>query len=178
MKHKNFKTTIHGLFLIAALVCLIPSLSFAEDSKPCLKNPEVHQLDFWLGNWTITHNESANRAQSKVYLSLDQCVVIEDWNNGAGHTGQNVLAYNSEEKQWVLLFADNFGHAHIFQGKTTPGMAEFNGTSHDSNGDMVLHKLKIVRKSENQVEQTWEKSSDNGATWNTVFRGEYRRSQF
>ena len=167
---------IHKIILITALACLTPLFSTAENSKPCTKNAEAHQLDFWLGNWTISHNESANTARSRVYSSLDQCILIESWEGDGGHTGENVLAYNSEEKQWLLLFADNFGHAHVFQGKAAPGMVEFSGTSHDSNGDAVLHKLKIVRKDANQVEQSWEKSSDNGTTWNTVFRGEYHRT--
>jgi hypothetical protein len=28
----------------------------------------------------------------------------------------------------------------------------------------------------NKVEQMWEKSTDNGTTWNVVFRGEYSRA--
>jgi len=162
--------------LIIVMVCFIPLFSAAENSKPCTKNADAHQLDFWIGEWTVSHNESANTAKSKVYSSLDQCILIESWEGDGDHTGQNVLAYNSEEKQWLLLFADNFGHAHLFQGKASPGMVEFDGTSHDSNGAVVLHKLKIVRKDANEVEQSWEKSSDNGATWITVFRGEYHRS--
>jgi len=33
----------------------------------------------------------------------------------------------------------------------------------------------VVRVAANKVEQSWEKSTDNGATWTMEFRGEYSR---
>jgi hypothetical protein len=39
-----------------------------------------------------------------------------------------------------------------------------------------LNRVKVTRLSPNKVEQTWEKSSDNGTTWNLAFRGEYSRA--
>jgi hypothetical protein len=38
-----------------------------------------------------------------------------------------------------------------------------------------LNRVKVIRLNPNKVEQTWEKSNDNGATWSVVFRGEYSR---
>ena len=60
-------------------------------------------------------------------------------------------------------------------GKVTPGFAEFNGTSRGPNGEAVLNRVRLVRITGDKVEQSWEKSADNGATWTMEFRGEYSR---
>jgi hypothetical protein len=75
------------------------------------------------------------------------------------------------------MFADNEGRVHVFtSGKASSGSAEFEGTSRGPSGKTVLNRVRMVRLSPNKVEQTWEKSSDNGLTWNLAFRGEYSRA--
>jgi hypothetical protein len=61
-------------------------------------------------------------------------------------------------------------------GKVASGTAEFEGTSPGPNGQSVLNRVKVIRLNPNTVEQTWEKSTDKGATWNVAFRGEYLRA--
>jgi hypothetical protein len=152
----------------------------ADDPQPCSANSESRQLDYWLGNWSITvpGRTADNNSKSKVYLSLNKCVLIESWEDGRGHAGENVFAYNAENKRWYGLFADNRGHVHVFvDGKVSAGSAEFFGPSPGPNGEAVLHRIKVVRLAPDKVEQLWEKSTDNGATWTEVFRGEYLRSK-
>ena len=75
------------------------------------------------------------------------------------------------------MFADNKGRVHVFtSGKVASGTAEFEGTGRGPNGESVLNRVKVIRLNPNKVEQTWEKSTDNGANWNVVFRGEYSRA--
>ena len=88
-----------------------------------------------------------------------------------------MFAYSPEEKTWYGMFADNTGRVHVFSdGKVAAGIAEFRGTSHGPKGETVLNKVKVVRIDATRVEQTWQKSTDNGATWTTEFRGEYARA--
>ena len=49
------------------------------------------------------------------------------------------------------------------------GTAEFRGTSHGPKGETVLNKVRLVGIDAHRVEQTWQKSTDNGATWTTGF---------
>ena len=44
-------------------------------------------------------DESAN-AHSTVSLSLDKCLVVENWDGGRGHSGQNVFGYSADDKSW------------------------------------------------------------------------------
>jgi hypothetical protein len=149
----------------------------ATDVSSCAANSANRQLDYWLGNWTVGAEGSSGNAHSTVSLSLDKCLVVENWDGGRGHYGQNVFGYSAGDKSWYGMFADNEGRVHVFtSGKVASGIAEFEGTSHRSNGESILNRVKITRLNSNRVEQTWEKSNDNGATWSVAYRGEYSRA--
>jgi hypothetical protein len=164
------------LIVIGGWFCLSVTFTLAAvDSGPCSANSESRQLDFWLGDWTVTYPGMAGSAASKVSLDLDKCLLTESWDGGKGHSGKNMFAYSSDDRSWHGMFADNQGRVHVFEGKVVPGSAEFTGPSRSPNGQTVLNRIKVVRMAANQVEQSWEKSTDNGVTWTMEFRGEYSR---
>lgn len=163
-------------FLVCLIVLMLVANSLAATNATCAANSENRQLDFWLGQWKVGAPGSSGNAHSTVTLSLDKCLVVENWDGGRGHYGQNTFAYSADDNKWYGMFTDNEGRVHIFTaGKVASGTAEFEGPSRGSNGEAILNRVKVVRVSSDRVEQTWEKSTDNGTTWNTVFRGEYAR---
>jgi hypothetical protein len=167
-------------FIAIAAACFglsVLPVHAASDSGACSANPDGRQLDFWLGDWTVTYPGALAPSASKVVLELDECVIVESWDGGKGHRGKNMFAYSSDDKSWHGMFADNKGRVHVFEGKAEPGSAEFLGPSTGPDGQAVLNRIKIVRVSADKVQQTWEKSSDKGATWSMEFRGEYSRKK-
>jgi hypothetical protein len=153
-----------------------PLRSAAADSQPCSSTSETRQLDYWIGDWTITVAGSPRTSASKVTQELGNCVFVEKWTGSNGHSGETILAYSAEAKNWYGMFADSEGRVHLFtNGTVKAGSAEFRGPSVGPNGGTVLNRVQLVRLSPSKVEQTWEKSTDNGANWNTVFKGEYSR---
>lgn len=169
--------TLCSLLAIAACLGSASSSFGASGPPPCSLNPESRQLDYWLGDWTIGGPGTSSRAVSKVYLTLDKCMVVESWNGGRDHKGENMFAYSPDDKSWHGMFADNQGRVHVFAGKVASGSAEFVGPSRGPKGEPDLNRIRIVRISPDKVEQIWEKSADNGATWTTEFRGEYLRKK-
>jgi hypothetical protein len=147
----------------------------AVASEPCSANSASRQLDFWLGDWTVRYPGMPGSAASRVFLDLNQCLLVESWDGGKGHSGKNMFAYSSDDKSWHGMFTDNQGRVHIFEGKVAQGSAEFTGPSLAPGGQMVLNRVKVVRVAANKVQQSWEKSTDNGATWTMEFHGEYSR---
>jgi len=148
----------------------------AVDPGLCPAGSNSRQLDFWLGDWSVAYPGAATPSASKVSVDLDQCLIVESWTGGKGHSGKNFFAYSSDDKAWHGMFADNEGRVHIFEGRVAAGTAEFYGPSRSADGQAVLNRIKIVRMTPAKVEQTWEKSTDQGVTWTTVFSGEYSRT--
>lgn len=150
--------------------------SAGGDAGPCATSPESGQLDFWMGKWKVGGPGAGPNAVSRVHMELDGCMVVESWDGGRGHRGENMLVYSADDKEWHGMFADNEGRVHIFtDGKAADGAAEFTGPSRGPNGETVLNRVRIVRVSADKVQQLWQKSQDNGATWETEYRGEYTR---
>jgi hypothetical protein len=166
------------LFIVAVGCAFVsaPSTLGATGSESCSANPESRQMDFWLGDWTVTYPGMPGNANSKVHLELDKCLIVESWDGGKGHKGENMFAYSDDDKNWHGMFADNQGRVHAFEGKVANGTGEFTGPSRGPDGQTVLNRIKIVRVNANKVEQSWEKSKDNGVTWTLEFHGEYTRS--
>jgi hypothetical protein len=163
---------------LALGICVSLTAPFAHSATgagACSASTEARQLDFWVGNWTVTYPGMPGSANSQVQLSLDKCLITESWDGGKGHSGENFFAYSADDKKWHGLFADNEGRVHVFEGQVTAGAADFTGTSRGDDGRRVLNRIKVTRKTATECEQSWEKSNDNGATWTMVFQGEYAR---
>jgi hypothetical protein len=162
------------MFLAVAL----PRAFGAVVQGPCATQAESEALNFWLGEWTIGVPNENTHAISKVSLELGGCVVVERWDGGNGHVGENMFGYSADDKSWHGMFADSEGHVHVFvDGHVQSDSAEFTGPSHGSRGETVLNRITIRRTGPDRVQQLWRKSSDGGKTWNTVFDGEYARKQ-
>jgi hypothetical protein len=163
---------------VAACIGLAPRVYGAAPEGPCSTNPEGRALDFWLGDWNIAGPGSAPNAKSTVTVVLDKCIIVETWDGGRGHIGENWFGYNADDKSWHGMFADNKGRVHVFvNGKVAADSAEFSGPSQAADGGTVVNRVRIVRIGPDNVEQIWEKSSDSGATWTTEFRGQYSRKK-
>jgi hypothetical protein len=155
---------------------LHPLHSFAGQAAGPCASAEHRRLDFWLGNWAISAPGGTGSSTSAVTLSLDKCVVVESWSDGKEHKGENLFGYSADDRKWHGFFADNRGRVHVFiDGKVTAGVAEFRGPSAAENGQIIVNRVRIILNHPNKVEQVWEKSTDNGRTWMTAFRGEYTR---
>ncbi len=183
MKNRSVKKTRWSIILLAAVFAgssfgLSPRASEAADAVACAANKENRALDFWLGEWTIAAPGGSPNATSKVTLELDTCMVVERWDGGRGHSGENFFAYSADDNSWHGMFADNEGRVHIFvDGKAASGSAEFSGPSRGPQGETVLNRVTIRCIADNRVEQIWEKSSNHGKTWTDAFSGEYTRKQ-
>ena len=172
----NFAWLQTGLFALALVGCFSAGQPRALAAEtPASLDPESRQFDFWLGDWAITNPNGSNEASSRVYLALGQYLLVENWDDGRGHKGENLFAYSADDKTWHGMFADNHGRVHVFTGKVTTGLAEFYGPSRGSAGESVLNRIRVVRLAPDKVEQSWEQSTDNGASWAAVFKGEYSR---
>lgn len=165
------------LILFAFCAFDAPSAQAAPDRAACSANQASRQLDFWLGNWTVSRADGQPTGTSNVSLSLDKCMIVERWEGKMDHKGETIFAYSFDDQSWHGIFADNEGRFHVFEGKVQDGKAEFEGPSRGPNGEAVLNRVRLIRESQDKLQQTWEKSTDGGMSWTTIFQGEYSRKQ-
>ncbi len=183
MKENNITRAItrcRRLFVLVAVAWLtVAPYSFAKTAAGvCGSDSEIRKLGYWVGDWTMTASDGApGKVISKVNLSLDNCMVTEHWDGGTGHITEKMFAYSPDDKSWYGMFADNEGRAHVFlSGTVTANSAEFRGPSRGPKGEEVLNRLTIVQQSPKKVQETWEKSTDRGSSWTTVYRADYTRA--
>src|SRR5215475_6125134 len=99
MKKTRIKRLVSFLF-VAGCILAAASAWAAGDAAPCSTDSQSRQLDFWVGDWTVTYPGMPGNATSKVSLALDQCLLTETWDGGKGHSGRNMFAYSPDDKSW------------------------------------------------------------------------------
>lgn len=170
--------------LLVAL--LLPTTSSAQDGgsspstppAPC-SAPEYRQFDFWLGDWDV-HSKSAQGAarppaHNRISSSQGGCVLVEEYETPSGYTGQSLSYYDSRDSKWHQVWIDNGGAPVVQSG----GLNE--------NGEMVLletgpsalgvGRITWTPLANGDVRQLWQRSTDGGATWSTIFDGTYSRRE-
>ena len=166
-----------GLLLATFCIIVSPNLSIAGTTT-CATTAGSTQLDFWLGNWSVGSGGSQATGHSKVFHSLDGCLLMETWgSNTTGHKGENTLAYSADDKSWHGLFVDNHGRVHALHGSVNASSATLEGPGTDADGKPVLVRVKVVRATPDRVLQIWEKSTDSGASWTTQVQMDYSRTK-
>jgi hypothetical protein len=172
----NCKRVIVGAIALAFTQTGDPAMLVAQVSATCATSSQARALDYWVGDWSVSSGGKANSGQSRVSLSLDKCLVTEDWgSNTSSHDGQNALAYDALDRKWYGLFVDNDGRVHPLSGSVNAGVADLRGPSVEPDGSTTLNRVRILQISADRVEQSWEKSADKGKSWTMVFRMDYSR---
>jgi hypothetical protein len=155
----------------------------APQPKPCM-GPEFHQLDFWLGDWDLTHRSRVARdkdewqdgkATNSVRSILDGCAVEEHFADASqGYRGQSDSVYNPALHRWQQTWVDNQGEYLDFTGSFENGRMTLStpGKIGDKDGvkRMVFHDIKA-----DSFDWDWENSIDGGKTWVAMWKIHYAR---
>ena len=94
--------------------------------------PEYRQFDFWIGTWDVTLTKpvppppgaapaSRKPATNTIERAHNGCVLIENWDDGAGGTGQSFNLYDRVSQQWHQTWVDSGGGLHKYWGGLKDG---------------------------------------------------------
>jgi hypothetical protein len=145
---------------------------------PC-KTPEYRQLDFWVGHWQARWQDAEGKPHegtNRIERSLDDCVVVEhfDGRPGTPLRGTSVSTYDATAKRWKQTWVDNTGgYLDFVGGMEGDRMILSRSTTRD--GKPVLSRMVFEDITPAAFTWLWQSSSDDGKTWRTLWRIDYRR---
>lgn len=175
-----------GALLLAALAVVTPGAA-AQTSKPkpppqappkrCQQSPQYRQLDFWVGEWTVTTRQGRHAGNSSVRLILGKCVVFENWTGDRGLTGKSFNIYNRKTGKWEQIWVSSVGNLTNYAGEFKDGAMRYTAKDTDAKGHPLLLRLTFFPVSADEVRQLGEASADGGKTWKTQYDLYYHRKK-
>jgi hypothetical protein len=170
-------------FLVAALLILIGLPGQVIGQTGTENTLPEHAFDFWLGEWDLTwQNEDGSTASGKnrVCRILDGHVIEENFEvltgDMAGYVGKSYSVYNSQTGEWKKTWVDNGGAYLDFTGDIDGGNRIFQRTAITSNGNRFLQRMVFYDITEDSPSWEWQRSEDDGETWQLMWRIQYRRA--
>ena len=101
--------------------------------------PEYRQFDFWVGEWDVVPNPATapphappsppgrKPASNVIERAHQGCVLVENWDDGAGGTGQSFNVFDRTSRQWRQTWVDSNGGLHQYWGGLENGAMVFQG---------------------------------------------------
>lgn len=157
------------------LALLMPLLMHADalPASPPIP-PEVHQFDFWLGEWTVTEGGKP-AGNSRIQSVAGGRGLLENWEGTDGSSGKSLNTYNGAHRQWQQFWVDNAGGVlELAGGLSGRSMVLANAVT-TRDGKPLRNRITWTPNDDGTVRQLWETSRDDGKTWQTSFDGLYRR---
>ena len=140
----------------------------------------VQQFDFWLGNWNLTWGENG-RGTNEITRILNGRIIQENFSDipsddTSPFKGISVSAYDANNAQWQQTWVDNQGSYLDFIGGFADGkmilMRDATVQEKPVTQRMVWHNIQP-----DALDWAWERSEDNGRTWQTVWAIHYTRTK-
>jgi hypothetical protein len=122
------------------MIVLAAALQAAQPPAPPVKPfdcsaPEYRQFDFWVGQWDVVAAgppaargaPSAKPASNVIERAQGGCVIIENWDDRQGGTGQSFNIYDRVTQKWHQTWVSNNGSLHQYWGELKDGRMVFIG---------------------------------------------------
>jgi hypothetical protein len=106
--------------------------------------PQHREFDFWVGTWDVVPNAGATGATGAagaagatgaarkpatnvIAKAHNGCVIVENWDDGQGGTGQSFNVYDRVNKRWNQTWVDSNRGRHEYWGGLENGNMVFIG---------------------------------------------------
>lgn len=181
---------VRPLLGVVLATLLVPSPLFApvqaqQVATPAAKSPppacatEDHRaFDFWIGSWDVTAaGQDQPSAVNRISREHAGCVVREDYRIRGGYTGMSMSFYDAQQKKWHQTWMGVDGTALFIEGGLNDQgeMVLSNRNTPYYQEGTAINRITWTPNSDGSVRQHWQASSDDGASWSTVFDGLYVR---
>jgi len=133
------------------------------------------QFDFWIGDWDLTWADGG-RARNRVRSVLGGRVILEEFDASPADDlqGMSVSVYDPALGRWQQTWVDNTGNYWHFSGGFADGRMVLSTTDRRG-GEEVARRMLWHHIAADELDWAWQRSTDAGATWTTLWDVHYRR---
>ena len=140
----------------------------------CVKDPEHHRFDFWIGEWNVTTAAGTQVGTSIIQSVSNGCAILENWTGGRGGTGKSLNSYNPLLKQGQQFWVGAGGEVNEYRSSESDGTSLRFFIKNDA-APLKMHRLTFTPLDKDTVRQHSENSEDGGKTWTTEYDFYYHR---
>lgn len=145
-----------------------------ETPPPPCSGEEFRQLDFWVGTWDLTWGagENAGTGTNVITREMGNCVIEENF-SGGGLIGNSLSLYHAPAEKWRQTWVDNQGgYFDLIGGPDDEGFRLDLVKLHDKTPTLRMIWRNIEADS---LDWIWQKSEDEGKTWEDRWKIHYVR---
>lgn len=150
-------------------------------SIPC-NAEEYRQFDFWIGDWDAFNNKGIKVGDSKISVSLDGCLILEEWKSTMQsdmrkYEGKSFNNYDKPTGKWYQTWIANHGEAiNFLSGKFEKDAMTFYSKPYLYAKDtMAIRKLSFTKLVNGEVMQRGEVLHTDNTKIKTDFEFIYKR---
>jgi hypothetical protein len=137
-------------------------------------SPE-QQLDFWLGDWHVSWGDDQH-GRNTITRILDSRVIQEQFDGAPSldFRGMSLSVYSHRLGQWRQTWVDSEGNYWDFRGGVQDNEMILS-TDDVVEGQPVKLRMVFYNIAEEELDWRWERSGDDGRTWQLQWHIHYRR---
>ena len=146
----------------------------------CGSNPQLALLDFWFGEWRVEDETGDPLGRNNIYRMLNGCVVQERWQGVSGGVGISLFYVSPDtgklKQVWVsgqALSPGGTKEKELVDSRLGE-YVQFLG-SYPLDEETILDRTTLTRSEDGNILQLIEISRDGGVSWESAFRGIYKR---
>ncbi len=132
--------------------------------EPCKLRSRRHQMDFWIGEWTVTNPAGKLIGTEKIEAVEEGCAIRELFSGNPAGSGQSLTFYDRLTGYWRQVWMDPSGQRQDFYGELTDLSMGFVQITY-SGGLKTILTASLAPLPDGTVRQTAQRSTDDGATW-------------
>jgi hypothetical protein len=148
-----------------------------RNAAPCLFDPRMQELDFWLGDWDLRPRGSPGATPTRNVITKihDGCVLLESY-TAPGYTGQSFNIRDPSMGRWTQSWVDKAGGFHLYHGEVRNATMYYDGEMPDPSDPTkrIRTRVTIQRIAADTLRQFAETTRD-GSTWTQNYDFIYTR---
>ncbi len=164
------------LLLIVLIITGMPT-AHAQLDPPSNTPSGEHALDFWLGAWDLTWNDTIHGTNS-ITLEMDGKVIAEHFNDPTNkYRGASWSVYDPKTGQWNQTWVDTQAEYIALTGGPVEDRFELRTVARDIKGVMTTHRMVFSNIRKGSFDWDWQQTTDDGKTWASQWKIQYRRKR-